>query len=463
MFECLFGNPRLQSSDLPRKFTSIMGMRIIKTSEPLRDPDVMALRSVLRGGQLTAAGEAGDLNVTDVVSEIVEAVVLGGDQSVASLTSRLDQADITANTLRVDQQAIDEAHAAAEPSFLELVRTVAENIRSYQEQILVRPPEDLVRGGRRMGVKYTPVDRVGVYAPGGRALYPSSMLMTIIPAQVAGVGEIAMASPPTAGEINPIALALAGELGIHEVYRMGGAVAIAAMAFGTESIKPVQKIAGPGNAFVAEAKRQVMGKVGIDSIAGPSEVLIVADETARPDWLAADLLAQAEHNPGSAILVTTSAELADKVAGEVAAQLPELDRRESTAEALTKYSAIIVVDDMDAACDLTNDFAPEHVQVITADQDATAARIRNAGAIFIGAWTPVPVGDYYAGPSHVLPTGGTAKFFSPLSCNDFRKATSTVCYDEPSLAEDAADVMGFARREGLTAHARAIDIRTKKA
>lgn len=254
-------------------------------------------------------------------------------------------------------------------------------------------------------------------------------------------------------------LELAGELGIEEVYRVSGVAGLAAVAYGTETIRPVAKIVGPGSAFIVEAKRQLYGRVGIDSVAGPSEVLIVADDTANADWLAADMLAQAEHDPGSAILATTSEKLAEAVAAAIDRQIPALDRREAISAALESYSAIIVTPDIEAACDLANDFAPEHLQIITADDDAAAAKIRNAGAIFMGSHTPVPLGDYYAGPSHVLPTGGTARFFGPLSCNDFLKATSTIRYDAESLAADGPDVSDFATREGLTAHAHAVQIR----
>jgi histidinol dehydrogenase len=286
--------------------------------------------------------------------------------------------------------------------------------------------------------------------------------MTVVPAQVAGVREIVMCSPPTGGDINPLALALAHELGITEVYRLGGAVGVAALAYGTESIRPVQKIVGPGNAFVAEAKRQLFGRVGIDAIAGPSEVLIVADDSANPAWVAADLLAQAEHDPGSALLATPSRKLAESVQREIDTQLTQLDRQDAIRAALKRYSALIVTPNLDDACELANDFATEHLQIITQDDAGCLQKIRHAGAIFLGPNTPVPLGDYYAGPSHVLPTGGTAKFFGPLSCNDFLKASSLLEYDAPSIAEDARDVIDFATREGLTAHASAVRQRQPK-
>jgi histidinol dehydrogenase len=285
--------------------------------------------------------------------------------------------------------------------------------------------------------------------------------MTVVPAQVAGVREIVMASPPTGGRITDMALALAGELGIREVLQLGGAVAVAAMAYGTERIAPVQKIVGPGNAFVAEAKRQLFGRVGIDSVAGPSEVVIVADDSVRADWVAADLLAQAEHDPGAAVLVTPSLELARAVAAEVDAQLARLARGDAARSSIERYSAAVVTRDLDAACDAASDIAAEHLQIMTADDERCVRRIRHGGAIFVGAHTPVPLGDYFAGPSHVLPTGGTAKFFGPLSANDFLKASSLIEYSAAALEADGGGVADFATREGLTAHAEAARIRQR--
>ena len=439
-----------------------MGIRIIKTDKPLADPAVIAVRDRLRAGGLVAAQAAG-VDVAAAVREVIADVRARGDQAVVEWEKKLDAANLSPGTLRVPAERIAQARASAKRRFLALIRRAAANIRRYQQRIMVKPPRPLRRGGRELAVRYTPIERVGVYVPGGRAAYPSSVIMTVVPAQVAGVREIAMASPPTAdGDVNPLVLALAGELGISEVYRIGGAVAVAALAYGTGSIRPVSKIVGPGNAFVAEAKRQVLGRVGIDSIAGPSEVLIIADETANAEWLAADMLAQAEHDPGSAVLVTTSATLAGAVAAGIERQLPQLERSEAGRASIDAYSAIIVVPDIDAACDVANDFAPEHLQIITADDDAALAKIRNAGAIFLGPFTPVPLGDYYAGPSHVLPTDGTAKFSGALSCNDFLKASSVVRYDAESLAKDSPDVISFASREGLTGHANAVRIRKGK-
>jgi histidinol dehydrogenase len=434
-------------------------LRIISPEAPNYLAEVRSLADRLRSGGLTAASERSDLDVPTIVGDLLEKVRTGKNASVAALTSQFDRAHITPDNLRVPAAELAQAHSQADPDFLQLIRGAVANIRAYQEHIRIRAPEPLVRGGRVLGVRYTPIDRVGVYVPGGRALYPSTVLMTVVPAQVAGVKEIVMASPPSGGDISPMAMALAAELGIVEVYRMGGAVALGALAYGTETIRSVQKIVGPGNAFVAEAKRQLFGRVGIDSIAGPSEVFIVADDSATPGYVASDLLAQAEHDPGSALLATPSLALAHAVVEQLDRQLERLERRAAIATALANYSAIIVTRDLDEACDWANEFASEHLQIMTRADSRCLQRIRHAGAIFLGGYTPVPVGDYYAGPSHVLPTGGTARQFGPLSCNEFLKATSLVSYDQQSLAQDGPQIEDFARREGLTAHAAAIAIR----
>jgi histidinol dehydrogenase len=417
-----------------------------------------AIRARLHGGNLVAGGPS-SIDVPAVVSDILNQVRTFGDVAAARLTNTFDHANVTPDTLRVPAETLARAADEADPEFIALMRAAIANIREYQEHIRHRSPPDLIRGGRALGVRYTPLDRVAVYVPGGQALYPSTVLMTVVPAQVAGVREIAMFSPPRGGELSPMALALAYELGVTEVYRLGGAVAVAAAGFGTQSIAPVAKIVGPGNAFVAEAKRQLFGRVGIDSIAGPSEVLIIADDSANPAWVAADMLAQAEHNPGSSLLVTDSVSLAKAVTLELERQLQTLERADITRPSLQEYSAIVVVKDLAQCCDIANTFATEHLQLMTRDDETCLTRIRHAGAIFVGYHTPVPLGDYFAGPSHVLPTGGTAKFFGPLSCNDFLKASSTLRYDATSVALDAPHVDAFARREGLTAHARAATIR----
>lgn len=423
------------------------------------ESELAGLLEVLRGGGLVGSGARAETDIPAVVTDILDQVQRGGDEAAAKLTSQFDRANVSADTLRVPQELIADAHAKAEPRFLALMRRAIANIRAYQQHILVTAPPPLERGGRRLGVRYTPIERAAVYVPGGQALYPSTVLMTVVPAQVAGVREIVMVSPPTGGEINAMALALAGELGIREVYRLGGAVAVAAMAYGTQTIRPVDKIVGPGNAFVAEAKRQLFGRVGIDSIAGPSEVVIVADESAPADWVAADLLAQAEHNPGSAVLVTPSDALARDVRSELASQLEALERADVIRPALEAYGAIVLAPDLDACCAIANRCAAEHLQIMTRDNETCSRSIQHAGAIFLGPHTPVPLGDYFAGPSHVLPTGGTARFFGPLSCNDFTKATSTIEFDAASVIEDADDVDAFATREGLTAHAKATRLR----
>jgi histidinol dehydrogenase len=436
-----------------------MALRIISSDSADYTAKVQELLAVLRSGGLVASSEQSSLDVAAIVRDILHQVASHGDEAAASLTARLDRAPITAQTICVPAAEIARAHREANPAFLSLMRRVIANIRAYQEHIRFRDPAPLVRGGRKLGVRYTPIDRVGVYVPGGRALYPSTVLMTVVPAQVAGVREIVMASPPTGGRIDDMALALAAELGVTEVLQLGGAVAVGALAYGTQSVRPVQKIVGPGNAFVAEAKRQLFGRVGIDSVAGPSEVVVVADDTANAAWIAADLLAQAEHDPGSAVLATPSLALARAVAAEVEAQLQQLSRADAARSAIERYSAAVVTPTLDAACDLASDIAAEHLQIMTARDAYCVERIRHAGAIFVGSHTPVPLGDYFAGPSHVLPTGGTAKFFGPLSANDFLKASSLIEYDAAALAEDSAGVQDFATREGLTAHAAAARIR----
>jgi histidinol dehydrogenase len=439
-----------------------MTINFVALTDPNYQNRIDEIINRLRSGNITSANEKKAVDVPTIVRRILDQVRDRGDSAIAELTNKLDGAHITPMTIRVSQQDIDDAYQRSDRTFLQLMRQVIANIREYQEHILIKEPQPLKRGNRILGLRYTPIDRVAIYVPGGKALYPSTVLMTAVPAIVAGVKEIVMASPPTGGEINPMALALAKELNIGEVYRMGGAVAMAGLAYGTESIKPVQKIVGPGNAFVAEAKRQLFGVVGIDSIAGPSEVLIVADDCADASWVAADFMAQAEHDPGSAILLTPSSQLGECVVKEIERQMVQLSRAEAIRAAVERFSAVIITKDLSHACDLANEFATEHLQIITANDNECLRRIRNAGAIFIGKHTPVPLGDYFAGPSHVLPTGGTAKFFGPLDCNDFRKSSSMIAYDAASLAEDGAGVIDFANREGLTAHAHAIQIRTKK-
>lgn len=425
------------------------------------DERLAEVRDCLRGGELTG-GTADQQDVPEIVRQIIADVRDRGDEALLELTARHDKVELESCHIQVSEEELDYAHSHAQPEFMALVRRVIGNIRQYQEHILISPPKPLVIGQRSIGVRYTPVDRVGVYVPGGRAFYPSTVLMTVVPALVAGVRHIAIASPPSSnGDINPMVLALARELGVSEVYRIGGAQAVAALAMGTESVHPVDKIVGPGNAFVAEAKRQLLGQVGIDSIAGPSEVLIIADHTADPQYIAADMIAQAEHDPGSAVLVTVSPDLAHAVVNQIERSLVTLERAAAVRQAMERYSAVIVLDTFEEAAAVANEFATEHLQIITADNARVMSSVRHAGAIFLGPHTPVPLGDYYAGPSHVLPTGGTARFFSALSCNDFLKASSVIEYGPGALAEDAEDVINFATREGLTGHAEAVRVRSK--
>jgi len=442
-----------------------MGLRILETSRPLNDPSVRELRDKLRGGALTG-GETGPADVRALVREVLADVRARGDAAVLDLTEKIEKVRLTPQHMRVSAEELAAARHEADPAFLELIEQAAANVREYQESIRVTAPPALRRGGRKLGVRYTPIDRVGIFIPGGGgtgAVLVSSLLMTAVPAQVAGVREIALVSPPTVkGDVSPALLAAASAVGVQEVYRVSGTAGLAALAYGTETIPAVDQIVGPGSAFIAEAKRQLFGRVGIDSIAGPSEVLIIADDTAPPAWVAADLLAQAEHAPGSAVLVTPSRKLADAVAAEVETQLGALTRADAARQCLDEYSAVVVVPDLGAACEVANNFATEHLQIMTADDDAVLAKIRHAGAIFVGRYSPVPLGDYYAGPSHVLPTGGTARFFSALSCNDFLKASSVIRYDASAAAEDADAVADFAEREGLTAHAAAVRMRKEK-
>jgi histidinol dehydrogenase len=437
-----------------------LNMQVIETSEPLRDRQVLALRGRLRNG-LTAEQSAPG-QVEQIVREILADVGARMDAALIDWERKLDGAELTVDSLRVPVRTIQAAHEAAEPGSLDLVRRAVANIRQFQETILVKDPPALHRGGRQLSVRYGPISRIGMYVPGGKAIYPSSMLMTLVPALVAGVPSIALACPPrTNGDVHPLILAIACELGIAEVYRLGGAVAMAALAIGTPTVQPVDKLFGPGSAFVTEAKRQLFGRIGIDSMAGPSEVLILADASAEPAWVAADMLAQAEHNPAAAILVTTSKPLAESVLRNIEEQLVNLERQAAARRCLEAYGAIIIVPDLEAACAVANDLACEHVQIMTSQDEEVLASIRNTGAIFVGPCSAVALGDYYAGPSHVLPTGGTARFFSPLNCNDFRRMSSIIRYDRQAVAADANDVAALAGLEGLTAHAESVRIRTQ--
>ncbi len=395
------------------------------------------------------------------VNEIIETVRANGDQALFDYTAKFDHCDICADTILVTREEIDEAYRRLDTEFIRVMRASAENIRCYHEKQLRTSWFDAKPDGTILGQKITPVGRAGVYVPGGKAAYPSSVLMNVIPAKVAGVPEIIMTTPPGKdGRVNPGTLVAADIAGVDKVYKVGGAQAIAALAFGTQSVPKVDKITGPGNIFVALAKKAVYGFVSIDSIAGPSEILVLADETANPRYVAADLLSQAEHDElASAILITTSKELATQVQKEIDGFVKELSRSEIINKSLEQYGYILIADSMDAAIDAANAVASEHLEILTANPFDTMTRIKNAGAIFLGEYSSEPLGDYYAGPNHILPTNGTAKFFSPLNVDDFIKKTSIISYSESALCKVHKDIELFAKNEGLTAHANSIAVR----
>jgi histidinol dehydrogenase len=396
------------------------------------------------------------------VSEIVEGVRSGGDEALINYTRRFDGIQLKASELRVDTDFIRGQAARADLRVLEAFRHAIENIRAFHEHQREQDWQVTTEDGAVVGQRILPVASAGLYVPGGRAAYPSSVAMNAVPAQVAEVRRIAIATPPDTLERNPVVAAVINELGIEEVYRVGGAQAIAAFAFGTETIPRVDKIVGPGNAYVAIAKKLVYGSVGIDSIAGPTEVVVIADHSAEPRFVAADLLAQAEHDEAaSAICITTSAELAREVAREVDHQLQTIERREIAAASIERYGAVFVVESIEAACELANSIAPEHLELMTEDDDHVASLIENAGAIFFGAYSSEPIGDYIAGPNHVLPTLGTARFSSALGVSDFLKRQSIIRYNREALQTNAGAIAAMADAEGLTAHKRAVLIRTE--
>ena len=397
----------------------------------------------------------------DTVQEIVETVKRDGDQAVFAYTREFDKAEISSESLKVTDQEIEEAMKEVDPELMEILQKSMKNIRQFHEKQRQYSWFDSKQDGTILGQKVTPLESVGVYVPGGKAAYPSSVLMNIIPAEVAGVGRIAMVTPPGKdGKVNPVTLTAAHLAGVTEVYKVGGAQAVAALAFGTESIPKVNKIVGPGNIFVALAKKAVYGHVSIDSIAGPSEILVLADESANPRFVAADLLSQAEHDElASAILVTTSMELAKRVSEEVEAFTQELSRREIIEKSLDNYGYILVAETMKEAIQTVNEIAPEHLEIITRNPFEDMTRIHNAGAIFIGEYSSEPLGDYFAGPNHVLPTNGTAKFFSALSVDDFIKKSSIIYYSKEALEEIHKDIETFAEAEHLTAHANSVKVR----
>lgn len=395
------------------------------------------------------------------VNDIIKNVREKKDEAIFSYTEQFDGAKIDASTILVTDEEIAEAYEKVDPKLLAVIRKALVNIKEYHEKQRQYSWFDSKDNGIILGQKVTPLEKVGVYVPGGKAVYPSSVLMNVIPAKVAGVDQVVMTTPPGKdGKVYPSTLVAAKEAGVDKIYKVGGAQAIAALAFGTESIPKVDKIVGPGNIYVALAKKAVYGYVSIDAIAGPSEILVIADETANPRFVAADLLSQAEHDElASAILVTTSEELARKVSDEVDGFLKELSRSEIIRKSLDNYGYILVADTMDDVIDIANEIASEHLEIQTKNPYDVMTKIRNAGAIFIGEYASEPLGDYFAGPNHVLPTNGTAKFFSPLSVDDFIKKSSIIGYSEEALRDIHKDIEAFAEAEQLTAHANSIKVR----
>ena len=398
------------------------------------------------------------------VADIIENVRENKDEAVFAYTKQFDGFDLTSQNVKVTTEEIEEAVASIDAEFIRVMERSATNIREYHEKQKRNSWFDAKEDGTILGQKVTPLDKVGIYVPGGKAAYPSSVLMNAIPAKVAGVNKIIMTTPCNKeGKVNPGTLAAAKVAGVDEIYKVGGAQAIAALAFGTESIPKVDKITGPGNIFVALAKKSVYGYVSIDSIAGPSEILVLADETANPRYVAADLLSQAEHDElASAILITTSKELAEKVSECAVDFVSQLDRKEIMEKSLENYGYILVAETMEDAIEAANEIASEHLEILTKNPFEVMTKIRNAGAIFLGEYSSEPLGDYFAGPNHILPTNGTAKFFSPLSVDDFIKKSSIICYSKEALEKVHEDIELFAKKEGLTAHANSIAVRFEK-
>ena len=395
------------------------------------------------------------------VKEILDKVKEEKDAAVFAYTAKFDGAELTADTIEVTEAEIEEAYAQVDDTLLTVIRKAKDNIESYHAKQRQNSWFDSKPDGTILGQKITPLHRVGVYVPGGKAVYPSSVLMNVMPAKVAGVDEIIMVTPPGKnGKVSPNTLVAAKEAGVDKIYKVGGAQAIAALAYGTESIPKVDKIVGPGNIYVALAKKAVYGHVSIDAIAGPSEILVIADETANPRYVAADLLSQAEHDElASAILVTTSEKLAHEVSDQVDGFLKELSRAEIISKSLDNYGYILLADTMEDVIDVANEIASEHLEIQTKNPFEVMTKIRNAGAIFIGEYASEPLGDYFAGPNHILPTNGTAKFFSPLSVDDFIKKSSIISYSREALQKVHTDIESFAKAEQLTAHANSIHVR----
>lgn len=416
-----------------------------------------------RDFQLERENDYGTPEQNETVKSIVNSVRAEGDIALLRYTEQLDRVKLEASGLRVTEAEMQAAYERVEPSFVTAIRAAADRIRAYHDKQKRQSWMDFQADGSILGQIIRPLRRVGVYVPGGKAAYPSSVLMNVIPAQVAGVPEIVMVTPPASGGemgINPYILVAAAEAGVTEMYRVGGAQAIAALAYGTETIQPVDKICGPGNIYVALAKREVYGAVNIDSLAGPSEIAVLAEEGADPSYIAADLLSQAEHDEmASAILVTPSLSLAEAVSAEVERQLELLPRRDIARTSMDSYGAAVVTDSLTDAIDIINRLAPEHLEIVTKEPMAIVGQIENAGAIFLGPYSSEPVGDYFAGPNHIIPTNGTARFASPVDVDDFIKKSSLIYYSKEALLRDGETIMELARREGLEGHARAIGIR----
>ena len=397
----------------------------------------------------------------DAVNNILTNVKDNGDLALFEYTEKFDKVKLTAETIKITDEEIAEAYEQVDDELIRVIRLAMKNIEDYHEMQKEESWFDSKPDGTILGQKITPLSRVGVYVPGGKAAYPSSVLMNVIPAKVAGVDEIIMCTPPGHdGKVYPTTLVSAKEAGVDTIYKVGGAQAIGALAYGTESIPQVDKIVGPGNIFVALAKKAVFGYTGIDSVAGPSEILVLADETANPRYVAADLLSQAEHDQlASAILVTTSLEVAEKVQAEIEGFVKDLERKDIIQASLDNYGYILIAEDMDTAIDAVNAIASEHLEIVTKDPFGTMTKVRNAGAIFLGESSSEPLGDYFAGPNHVLPTNGTARFFSPLGVDTFVKKSSIISYSRDALRNIHNEIETFAKAEGLTAHANSIKVR----
>jgi histidinol dehydrogenase len=423
---------------------------LILSSGPEWHERLRKIRATVRRATYFEDGSDEDKELNAILSGVKE----NKDRAIQDYTKAFDGVTLTPEGFRVSQEELKTAHAQIDKELLKSIRKAIENVRKYQREVFVG-------NFKHPGIKYTPIKRVGVCVPGASAPLPSTVIMTAVPAQVAGVEEIAVVSPPRyKGSIHPVILAVCQELRIGEVYRIGGAQAVAALAYGTQKIRPVSKIVGPGNQWVQMAKRKVFGVVDIDSIAGPSEVLIIANNEANPAWVAADMLSQAEHAPGSAVVFTDSQHIAQETLGALKEQVNRLGRKEATIKCLLKFGAIIVFENIDEVIKQTDSFAAEHLEIQCGKESKKIARqIKNAGAIFIGPYTPVAVGDYWAGPSHTLPTGQTAKFFSALSANDFIKSTSIIEYSKEQLEASAEDIIRLAEAEGLDAHAKSVRIR----